>query len=220
VESLFRVDLLSACLGIIIVTDLTLLGSERQMQRIRILALQGGILGLLPLFAHNVGGLSAHVIGISLVFFLVKGFLLPYLLSRTLKSLPHMLPTKRYLSFTASVFAGLAGFALSLWLNNRLGLSANPLFSDIFPVAFTTIITGLILIVTRIRALTQVYGYLTMENGIYLLGVPMAQVDSVWLELTILLDILVGVFVMGVAIHHLHSEFSSINVDRLSALKD
>jgi Hydrogenase 4 membrane component (E) len=220
VDSLFNVDILSACLGLIIITDLCLLASERQMQRIRLLALQGGILGLLPLFAHNHGGLTVHITLISLVFFLVKGFLLPYLLTRTHKSIPHMLPSKPYLGCTASVFAGLAGFALSLWLNNRLGISANPLFSAIFPVAFTTIITGIILIVTRKKALTQVFGYLAMENGIYLLGVPMAQVDSVWLELTILLDILVGVFVMGVAIHHLHAEFSSISVDKLSTLKD
>ena len=64
------------------------------------------------------------------------------------------------------------------------------------------------------------FGYLVMENGIYLLGVPMAQEDAVWLELSILLDILVGAFVMGIAIHHINRAFNSTDVEEFASLRD
>ena len=87
-------------------------------------------------------------------------------------------------------------------------------------MAASTVFTGLLLIVTRKKALTQMVGYLVMENGIFLLGVPMAQSNAVWLELSILLDLLAGVFVMGIAVHHIHRAFDSTDVDRFSSLRD
>ena len=211
-------DLLNAALGLTIIMNLTLVAAERQMQRLRFLAFQGMVLGLTPLlaFAHDP---STDIIIASMVFFTVKGFVLPYILLRTHRSLAHSTSVPPYLSGAVCVFAVLAGFALSLWLNARLGVSANPLFNTMFPTAFTTIISGLLLIVTRKKALTQVFGYLTLENGIFLLGVPMVHVDAIWLELTILIDIFVGALVMGMAIRHLQAEFGAISVDQFSTLK-
>ena len=211
-------DLLNAALGLIIIMNLILVVSERQMQRLRFLAFQGMVLGLMPLLAffHD---LNNDIIIASIIFFSVKGFILPYILLRTHRALAHSAAVPPYLSGAVCVFAVLAGFALSLWLNARLGVSANPLFNVIFPTAFTTIISGLLLIVTRKKALTQVFGYLILENGIFLLGVPMVHVDAIWLELTILIDIFVGALVMGIAIRHLQSEFGTLSVDQFSTLK-
>ena len=211
-------DLLNAALGLTIIINLILVAAERQMQRLRFLAIQGMLLGLMPILAFS-HALSNDIIIASAVFFLVKGFVLPYILLRTHRALAHSTVVQPYLSDAVCVFAVLAGFALSLWLNTRLGVSANPLFNVIFPTAFTTIISGLLLIVTRKKALTQVFGYLTLENGIFLLGVPMVHVDAIWLELTILIDIFVGALVMGIAIRHLQAEFGAISVDQFSTLK-
>lgn len=215
----YNQDIINAVLGLIIITDLTLLAAERQIQRLRIIAFQGAMLGSMPILMHSQGFIDLYIVVMGLVFLTIKAVILPYLLYRTYRHLPHMRPTKPYLGNTGCILAGLVAFALALWLNQQLGLSGDPLFNTVFPAAFTTMITGLLLIVTRKNALTQVFGYLTIENGIYLLGVPMASADALWLELTILLDILVGVFVMGIAIHHIHREFDSTDVNNFSSLK-
>lgn len=214
------INMLNASIGIIIIANFCLLATERQRQRIRILALQGMIMGLMPLLAHSSTNFNGHLIFITLVFLTIKGGILPLLLFKTYNRLSHLQSPTPYLGYSGCLFAGVCGLALSLWVNSKLGIAANPLFSLFFPVAFTTIVSGLLLIVTRKNALTQVLGYLTMENGIFLLGVPMVQADAIWLEVSILLDILVGVFVMIVAIRHLHEEFSSINVDQIASLRD
>ena len=62
--------------------------------------------------------------------------------------------------------------------------------------------------------------YATAENGIFLLGIPLMTAGAVWFELTLLLDIFVAVFVMGIAINHISSAFDSIDVARFRNLRD
>ena len=217
--SSFSADWLQAALWLIVITDLALLAAERQRLCIRLIALQGCILGLMPLIALP-GSIDPHLLGVAAIFLGVKGVILPLLLRRTYRKLPPQPPANPYLGNTACVLVGVCGFAFSLWFGGRLGVSSNPLLTLIFPPAFATIFAGLLLIVTRRKALGQMFGYLIMENGIYLLGVPMAQQDAVWLELSILLDILVGAFVMGIAIHHLNRAFDSTDVEEFASLRD
>lgn len=210
---------LQGLLGIILITDLCLLASERQRQAIRLLAVQGLMLGVLPLLG-DVAPLSPGLLGIPLLFLVIKTFMLPHLLRRSHANLPQSPPITPYLGYNRCVLAGCAGFAFSIWLAARLPVPANPLFLAFFAPAVTTVLTGLIIIVTRRKILTQVMGYLVLENGIYLLGVPLARHDSAWLELSILLDVFVGVFVMVIAVKHLNRAFETIDVDRFASLRD
>ncbi len=210
---------LQAALGVIIIADLGLLAAERQRQCIRLLALQGLVLGVLPL-AGDIAPPSWRLFALAAVFVAIKAVALPHVLRRTHAGLPQSPPLAPYMGHNRCVLAGLVGFAFSLWLAGRMPLPANPLFLGFFAPAMATILTGLLLIVTRRKVLTQVMGYLVMENGIYLLGVPLARHDALWLELSILLDVFVGIFVMVLAIQHLNRAFDSIDVDRIASLRD
>ena len=88
------------------------------------------------------------------------------------------------------------------------------------PAALFTILVGLFLIVSRRKALNQVLGYLVLENGIYAFGVaPGAASVPLLVELGVLLDVFVAVFVMGIAIYHINREFDHIDADQLDRLK-
>jgi hydrogenase-4 component E len=90
----------------------------------------------------------------------------------------------------------------------------------VLPVALTTILCGFLLIVSRRQALSQVVGYLVLENGIYIFGTALAHEEPLLVEMGVLLDVLVAVLVMGVAVFHISREFHHIDVDQLSQLKD
>ena len=77
-----------------------------------------------------------------------------------------------------------------------------------------------LVIVGRRKAVMQALGYLAMENGIYAFGLAFAVEEPLLVEMGVLLDVFVAVFVMGIAIHHISREFDHIDTDRLSALKD
>ena len=69
------------------------------------------------------------------------------------------------------------------------------------------------------KARTQVIGYLVIENGAYVFGQSMAAQMPFLVELGILLDLLVGMFVMSIVIHQINREFDHIDVDQLNLLK-
>ena len=78
---------------------------------------------------------------------------------------------------------------------------------------------GLFMIISRRSALMQVIGYLMLENGIFVFGVITVVETPLLVELGVLLDAFVAVFVMGIAIFHINREFGSMDVDQLRALR-
>jgi hydrogenase-4 component E len=90
----------------------------------------------------------------------------------------------------------------------------------VVPVALSTIFTGLFLILSRRKALTQVLGYIVLENGIYIFGVALALKEPVVVELGVLLDVFVAVFIMGITVFQISREFDHTDTDRLDSLKE
>jgi len=202
----------------LILTNLALLVTSRTGVLIRLMALQGAILAFAPLFPP--AGVPTHLALLCLAVFAIKAVAFPRLLSRTLRRIDADSRIEPYLGEGLSAAAGIGGLLFSLWLEGRLPVPPGLFAPLLFPAALTTIFTGLILVVTRKNALTQVIGYLAAENGIFLFGAPLSRQGSAWLELSILLDVFVGVFVMGIAIHHINKTFESIDVGRFCTLRD
>jgi len=86
-------------------------------------------------------------------------------------------------------------------------------------VAIMTVFTGLFILMSRKKAITQVLGYIIMENGIYLMGLALVGEMPLLIETGILLDIFVAVFIMGIAVFHINREFDHIDVNELNRLK-
>ena len=79
---------------------------------------------------------------------------------------------------------------------------------------------GLLVLTTRRKALSQVVGYLVLENGIYVFGLSQVERVPFLVEMGVLLDIFVGVFIMGIVVFHINREFDSLDSTRLTELKD
>ena len=157
-------------------------------------------------------GLGILMLPVAGIVLLIKGGLLPWLLHRTRRQIgadPHIKPR---LGFGLAVLTGLACLVFSLWLEGRLPMTPGLFPPLLLPAGLTTLFCGLLLVVGRATALSQVMGYLVAENGIFLLGIPLMTAGAVWFELTLLLDIFVAVFVMGIAINHISHTFESIDV--------
>ena len=87
------------------------------------------------------------------------------------------------------------------------------------PVALFMIFVGLFVIISRRTALSQILGYIILENGVYAFGMVILAEVPVLVELGVLLDAFVAVFVMGVAIYHISREFDHVDADQLDTLK-
>jgi hydrogenase-4 component E len=88
------------------------------------------------------------------------------------------------------------------------------------PTALATVWTGLLLVVSRRKAVTQVLGFLVLENGVFVFGLLLTDFMPVMVEAGVLLDLLAAVFVMGIVMFQINREFASLDTHALSSLKD
>ncbi|MBI4568639.1 MAG: hydrogenase [Planctomycetes bacterium] len=214
-----------AILVFAVLTNLAVLGSSRLGLCIRMVAAQGIMIGLLPVVGHW-HAVDARAVGLATASVLLKGFLVPWLLHWALVEANVRREVEPYIGYPMSVLIGVASLCLCLWLSARMplpvaageaGTGASALAA---PVAFFSILCGLLMIVSRRKALTQVLGYLVMENGIFTFGVALALEEPFLVEFGVLLDVVGAVFVMGVAVFHISREIHSIDTDQLSMLRE
>jgi hydrogenase-4 component E len=210
--------LLDAALVLVPLTTIMTLASSRLIFCIRLVALQGMALALLPLGMHDGSELRVWFLVAGTL--AVKGILLPRLLLRTRRQADVPREVEPYVGFGASILVGVLMLAASFWLSSHLPVPEAAASTLALPMSFFGIFAGLFLIVARRKALTQVLGYLVMENGIYTFGVTFVRHQPLLVEMGVLLDLLVGVFVMGIAIFRISQEFAHIDSDQLSVLRD
>ena len=203
---------------VLIVTNLLLLSSSRLSVCINAVAAQGVLLGFLPLVEK--GRLSSGILVMAAATVLLKGLIFPWLLASAAKKVKVGRELDPMISYNISLMVGVAMLAFSFWLQSRLPLQAGGPAPLLLPAAFFGILSGFFITIARRKALTQVLGYLALENGIYAFGASMMSEHPWVFELGILLDVFVAVFVMGIAIFHISREFEHIDADRLASLRD
>ena len=210
---------LDTVLVLLILTNLYMLGSSRISACIGAVAGQAVLLGTISLLAQrgDVGLRLLLLVGAGTV---IKACILPWLLRRAAREAGVQTEDEPFVGFTTSLLLGLGLLGAALHVARQLPLPDAGGTTFLVPVALFTMMVGLLLIVGRRKAVMQTLGYMAMENGIYAFGLAFAVEEPLLVEVGVLLDVFVGVFVMGIAIHHISREFDHIDTDRLSALKD
>lgn len=204
-------------LVLLTLTNMVVLGTSRLRACIRVVAAQGVALGILPLLTHDF---ELQLLVFALLNAILKGVVFPLILLRTLRQLNVWREDVPYVGYGLSLLAGPLALGFSCLVSARLPLPHAAAYSSMLvPIAMFTLIVGLFLIVSRKKAITQVLGYLVLENGIYAFGMAVANHQPLLIELGILLDVFVGVFVMGIAIFHISRQFDHIDTDQLNVLR-
>lgn len=150
---------------------------------------------------------------------LVKGVAIPHLLARMERRLRSERELAPYVNTATSLvvagFLVLFGYAIM-----RPVVAASQLPTrTAMPLAMGLVLVSLFVIVSRKKALTQVIGFLMLENGIALLAILGTYGIPLIVELGVFLDALMGFLVMQIVVHRIHETFDSIDVDRLDRLR-
>lgn len=211
--------LVVAALSLVTLVDFRLLGGSRLVPIIRGAALQGALFALMGVllraryFEMGYAALALATAGI-------KGFALPALLLRALRQVEIRREVEPLVGYNLSLLIGAVCLATAAVFGARVGATSATSAPLLVTVSLFTIETGLFLIVARRKAVTQALGYLVFENGIYGFGIAVAGEAPLLVEMGVLLDLFVAVFVMGIIIFHIQRDFSHIDVDRLAPASD
>ena len=211
-------DLVGPLLVVVLLFNLFLLGTSRLQAVINASAGQGVILGILTLCVHE--GFSGWIVLITLITILLKGVLIPGMLLRAIRDAAIRREIEPFIGFLPCLLLGALGTGASLIFARTLPLAKEHVGSLLVPAAMATVWTGFLVLTTRRKAINQVVGYLVLENGIYIMGLTLLHAMPFMVEMGVLLDLFVGIFVMGIILNHIRREFSSLDTAHLSALKE
>jgi hydrogenase-4 component E len=158
-----------------------------------------------------------HLVLILLETLVIKVIVLPYFIHRLLikksgdRSVTLVVPG--YISLTIVSVIIFFSFLLSYLLHDQ------QIQVKYFTGAIAAIFTGLYLIIVHKQVFTHMMGYLTIENGIFLLSLAIGNEMPLLVNLAVLLDVFSSVLILGIFIDRLES-FSTLDVDQLKELKD
>lgn len=210
--------LLNSILVLLLLMNFFILGTSRIKAMIQGVALQGLLLGILPLLVQQQ--VAVHLLLVCVATIAIKAVVIPAMLSRAMRELPIRREVEPIVGLAASMVLGALGTALAIGLAHRLALIDTEAAALLVPAALATVLTGFLILTTRLKAITQVTGYLILENGIFIFGLLLIEAMPLLVELGVLLDLVVGIFVMGITIGHINREFESVNTENLAALKE
>lgn len=208
--------------GFIILFGLTMLylaATSRIIAHIRLLVVQGILLFLIcccGIEHHNWLSFAFLVVET----LIVKSIVIPWFLYKVLKkthsnrdvaaNIPHF-----YCLVISSIIL-LGGFLLPNYFISSVKM-ISPIY---FGVSVATIIISLWLITIKHKIISNVIEFITMENGIFLLSLSVAKEMPMLVNIGVLLDIFIAVYILGLFVNEINKEFNDLEVSNLSDLKD
>ena len=208
--------------GFIILFGLTMLylaATSRIIAHIRILMVQGFLLFLICCcgMEHNNWLNFAFLTVETLI---VKSIVIPWFLYKVSKkthsnrdvaaNIPHF-----YCLVIATLIL-LGGFLASNYYFSSMKM-ISPIY---FGVSVATIIISLWLITIKHKIISNVIEFITMENGIFLLSLSVSKEMPMLVNMGVLLDVFIAVYILGLFVNEINKEFNDLEVSHLSDLKD
>ena len=209
---------LNLLIGLAMGMNLVALGSSRLPSLIRAVATQGIILGLMPLLLEHAPDWRVYLVVLATI--TGKGFLIPWLLRRAMRAAHIERELDPLIGFVPSLLLGAGGTIAAVALAHSLPLLPEHAGSLLVPGALASVLTGFILLIGRLKAIAQVCGYLILENGIYLFGLLLIRSTPLLVEAGVLLDLTVGVFVIGIIVDRIQRAFDSLDTRKLTVLRE
>ena len=213
-------------LVLVLLLNLVALGTSRIRMVIRTVAIQGMVLGVMPILVHEA--IDVRIILVSLATVAMKGVVIPGMLHKAMRDVQIKREVEPFIGLIPSMLLGAVATGLAVALAQFLPLGealegaggARGAAGLVVPTSLATVLTGFLLLTTRLKAISQVLGYLVLENGVFIFGLLLIEAMPMLVEIGVLLDLLVAIFVMGIILNHINREFSSLDTRQLSTLKD
>jgi hydrogenase-4 component E len=211
---LSRVDLLAAFAAVSSVWMCGILSLRTMLWG---LALQTALLGMV-VFVHGQEVHAAHYVLLAGVVITIKAAAIPVFLAWIAGRIEVLRDKGTGLNPSLALFAGCGSLAIGYFLAPSIKglLSTNPGASG---MALALLLNGMLLMLTRRLAISQIVGFLVLENGIFLYALTQTQGMPMMVEMGVVFDVLVGVMVAGLVIFRLNRSFEHVDVTKLRELQ-
>jgi hydrogenase-4 component E len=218
ISSDIAAQLIALLAALMLVVQLLLVVQRMLLASIRLFALQSLFLaGIAAVVAYFHGAVHVYVVVVLTI--VGKVLFLPWLLDRQVRRMKIVQEIEPLVNFPTSMLA-CGGLTLLSYIVARPFTSLDRLGNNTLAIAITLVLTGIFLMINRLKAITQVLALLTVENGVMLAAVALTTYGMpLVVELGIFFDVMVAVMVLGILVYRIRESFSSMDTSKLSQLK-
>jgi len=212
-------QLLNALAALMLLLAFALLAQRRIVNMVNLLAMQGAVLCaatlLLAVRTHE-GHLYVSA-GLTLA---LKVLVLPQLLHWLIRRLGVYWDSEPLLNIPGTMLVGIVVVVFAFGLAQPIAALSSTATRNAIGIAVAVVLLAFLTMITRRKAMSQVVGFLSMENGLFFGAMSASYGMPMVVELGVALDVLVAVLVLGVFFFHIREQFDSLDLHHFESLKE
>jgi hydrogenase-4 component E len=215
----FYAQLINLLAALVLLVAFAMLTQRRIQSLVQLFAAQGCVLALsTAIVAHWTN--QPHLYYSALLTFVLKVIMLPWILHRLTRALNVQWDVEPLINIPATMLVGIVLVIFAFNLAAPISEIAGTITKSTVGIAMASILLSFLMMITRRKAVSQVIGFLAMENGLFFAATSATYGMPMVVELGIALDVLVGTLIFGVFFFHIRETFESLDIHHLEKLKE
>ena len=215
----FDLQLLNTIAALLLLSSFAMLSQRRVVTMVNLLAFQGVLLGLATLLLGWRTG-NTHLYVSAAMTLALKALFLPWLLHRLIRRLNVYWDSEPLLNIAATMLVGLLVVIFAFGLAQPIAALATTSTRSSIGIAVAVVLLAFLTMITRRKAMSQVVGFLSMENGLFFGAMSATYGMPMIVELGVALDVLVAMLVLGVFFFQIREQFDSLDLHHLESLRE
>ncbi len=215
----FASQLINLCAAVLLLLSFSMLAQRRTVALVQLFTLQGLALAMSTLIVAASTG-QTHLYYSAALTFVLKVLLLPWILHRLIRQLDVQWETEGRLNVSTTMIVGLLVVIFAFGLAEPISALATTVTRSTLGIALGVVLLSFLMMITRSKAVSQVVGFLAMENGLFFAATSATYGMPMLIELGIALDVLVAVLVLGVFFFQIREQFDSLDLQHFESLKE
>ena len=205
--------------AILLMLAFAMISQRRVLSLVHLFTMQGAILVVATAvvgYATNQPHLFVSA-GLTLV---LKVVLIPIMLHRVIDRLEVRWDTEQLINIPTTMLIGILLVIFAFNLGLPIARFSSTIARGTLGIALACVLLSFMMMITRAKAIPQVVGFLSMENGLFFAATSATYGMPMVVELGIALDVLIGVLILGVFMFQIREQFDSLDIHHLEKLKD
>lgn len=215
----YATQLINFLAAVLLMLSFAMLSQRRILSLIHLYTLQGVALVSANLILGFVTG-DVHLYvsaGLTLV---LKVGVIPWFLYRLVRRLDVKTDVEPLINIPTTLLIGIVLVIIAFNVAAPISQLATSVARGTLGIALACVLLSFMAMITRAKAIPQVIGFLSMENGLFFAAAAATNGMPMIVELGIGLDVLIGILILGVFMFQIREQFDSLDIRHLEKLKD
>jgi hydrogenase-4 component E len=212
-------QLINLLASVMLLLAFAMISQRRIISLINLFAAQGFTLFLSTALVAWLTGQN-HLYGSALLTLALKVIALPWILHRLIRRLNVKWDVETLINIPTTMLIGIVLVILAFNVALPISLLAGTLTKATLGIALACVLLSFLMMITRSKAVPQVIGFLSMENGLFFAATGAVYGMPMVIEFGIALDVLVGMLILGIFFFRIRERFDSLDTRHLEKLKE